>query len=139
MAANTSPVFTKEAQVGFARIAAANTARDGSGTLVDAFTATTDGSVAFKATFTSAQATAAASALKVVRVFITDTAGVNPRLYKEALLPALTPSTTVIGSTVTITFTDGLVLKSGQKIQVSQSIYATAADQTDVVIEGGNY
>jgi hypothetical protein len=139
MPANTSPIFTLVPNVGFARLAAANTARDGSGTLATVFTATTDGSLLNKITFTSAQAAAAASALRVMRIFITDTSGANPRLRGEILLPAVTASTTVIGATATFTFTDGLILRSGQLVQVSQSVYAGVQDQTDCIAEGGNY
>lgn len=139
MPANTSPIFTLVPNVGFARLAAANTARDGSGTLTTIFTAGTNGSLFNKITFTSAQAAAAASALKVMRIFVTDTSGTNPRLRGEILLPAITPSTTVIGAATTFTFTDGLVLPSGSIVQVCQSIYASAADQTDCIAEGGNY
>lgn len=136
---NFNPIFTLVPQVGLARLAAANTARDGSGVLSDVFTAAAEGSLVEKVTFTSAQLTAAASALKVVRVFITDTNNANPMLYREALLPTIAPSNTVIGATVTITFTDGFKLKSGQRIKVSQSIYAGVQDQTDVICEGGDY
>jgi hypothetical protein len=139
MPANTSPIFTLVPNVGFARLAAANTARDGSGTITTIFTAGTDGSLLNKITFTSAQASAAASALKVMRIFITDTSGANPRLRGEILLPAITASATVIGAAATFTFTDGLILRNGQLVQVSQSVYASAADQTDCIAEGGNY
>jgi hypothetical protein len=139
MPANTSPIFTLVPNVGFARLAAANTARDGSGTVTTIFTAGTDGSLLNKITFTSAQASAAASALKVMRIFITDTSGANPRLRGEILLPAITASNTVIGAAATFTFTDGLILRNGQLVQVSQSVYAGAQDQTDCIAEGGNY
>ena len=139
MPANTSPIFTLVPNVGFARLAAANTARDGSGTLATVFTATTDGSLLNKITFTSAQAAAAASSLRVMRIFITDTSGANPRLRGEILLPAVTASNTAIGATATFTFVDGLILRSGQLVQVSQSVYAGVQDQTDCIAEGGNY
>jgi hypothetical protein len=136
---NTSPIFTLVPNVGFARLAAANTARDGSGTITTIFTGGTNGSLLNKITFTSAQATAAASALKVMRIFITDTSGGNPRLRGEILLPAVTASNTVIGAAATFTFTDGLILRSGQLVQVAQSIFAGPADQTDCIAEGGDY
>ena len=139
MAANTAPIFVLTPNLASANLAAANTARDGSGTLVPLFTATTNGSRVDYIVFTSAQATPAASALKVCRVFVTDASNLNPRLRAEVLLPTLTPSNTVIGATATITFTNGLVLASGQQIKVTQSIYASAADATDVFAHGGNY
>ncbi len=139
MPANTSPIFTFVPNCQVSVIAAANTAGDGSGSLVTAFTAGANGSLLTKITFTAAQATVAASALKVMRIFVTDTAGANPTKRGEILLPALTGSNTVIGATVTFTFTDGLILKSGQIVKVSQSIYASVADQTHVLSEGGDY
>lgn len=139
MAANTSPIFTLIPEAATANIAAANTARDGSGTLVSLFTAGANGSRIDFITFTSAQATPAASALRVCRVFLTNTAGANPRLISEVSLPAVTASNTAIGATATITFTNGLVIASGQQIRVTQSVYGSAADATDVIARGGDY
>lgn len=139
MPANTAPIFTSIPNCQVSTIAAANTAGDGSGSLVTAFTAGANGSLLSKITFTSAQSTVAASALKVMRIYVTDSSGANPTKRGEILLPALTGSNTVINATATFTFTDGLVLKSGQIIKVSQSIYASAADQTHVISEGGDY
>ena len=139
MPANTSPIFTLTPEAATATIAAANTARDGSGTLVDLFTAGSNGSRIDFITFTSSQATAAASAARVQRVFLTDTGGLNPRIISEVVLPAVTASNTAIGATVTITFTNGLVIASGQKVQVSQSVYGSAADGTSVLARGGDY
>lgn len=139
MPANVQPIFTLVPEAPTATIAAANTARDGSGTLVDLFTAGTNGSRVDFITFTSAQATPAASAARVQRVFLTDTAGLNPRLIQEIVLPAVTASATAIGATSTITFTNGLIINAGQKIQVSQSVYGSAADATQVLLRGGDY
>lgn len=139
MAANTSPIFTAipNCQVSF--ITAANTARDGSGALVTAFTAGTNGSLLSTITFTNDAAAVGVSVLKVVRVFVTDTSGANPTLLSEALLPLITSSNTVIGATVTVTYTNGLVIKSGQIVKVSQSLCATSADNSAVVAQGGDY
>lgn len=139
MPANTSPIFTLTPNASTANIAAANTARDGSGTLVTAFTAGANGSRVDFITFTSSQATAAASAARVQRVFLTDASGLNPRLISEVAMTAVTASNTAIGATQTITYTNGLVIKSGQLIKVSQSVYGSAADATDVLVRGGDY
>ncbi len=139
MAANTIPIFVKTPDLTSASINAANTARDGSGTLVTLFTAGADGSRVDYIVFTSAQPSVAASSARVVRVFITDTSGNNPRLRVEAAMTAVTASNTVVGATTTITFTNGLLLASGQQIKVSQSVYASASDQTDVFAHGGDY
>jgi hypothetical protein len=139
MAANVQPIFTLTPNAATANIAAANTARDGSGTLVTLFTAGTNGSRIDFIVFTSSQATAGASSARVQRVFLTDTSGLNPRLISEIVLPAVTASTTAIGATATITFTNGLVIKSGQIVKVAQSVYVSAADNTDVLARGGDY
>jgi len=139
MPANTSPIFTLTPRAVTAIIAAANTARDGSGALVDVMTAGSNGSRIDYITFTSSQASVGASSARVQRVFLTDTSGLNPRIISEVVLPAVTSSNTAIGATSTITFTNGLVIASGQKIQVTQSVYASAADNTSVLVRGGDY
>ena len=139
MAANTTPIFTLTPNAALANITAANTARDGSGTLVTLFTAGANGSRVDFITFTSSQATAAASSARVQRIFLTDNTGLNPRLISEVVLAAVTASTTAIGATSTVTFTNGLVIASGQIIKVTQSVYASAADGTDCLARGGNY
>lgn len=136
---NTSPIFTLTPNAATSTIAAANTARDGSGSLVTAFTAGANGSRVDFITFTSSQATVGASSARVQRVFLTDTSGLNPTLISEVAMTAVTSSNTAIGATQTITFTNGLVINSGQLIKVSQSVYASAADGTAVLVRGGNY
>jgi thiamine pyrophosphokinase len=139
MPANTTPIFTLTPKAATARIAAANTARDGSGTLVSLFTAGANGSRVDFVTFTSSQVTAAASAARVQRVFLSDESGLNPRLISEVVMSAVTASNTAIGATTTITFTNGLIINAGQIISVSQSVYGSAADATDVLLRGGNF
>jgi len=137
--ANTTPIFVLTPKVGQARVTAANTASDGSGALVTLFTAGADGSRIDRVTIRNSQVTAAASSAMVVRVFITDTSGINPRLYAEATLATATRSATAIGATSTITFLGGLIINSGQLLQVCQSVYAGAQDQNDFIAEGGDY
>jgi hypothetical protein len=134
-----NPQFTATPRATTSRIAAANTARDGSGTLVTGFTAGASGSRVDFITFTSSQATVGASALRICRVFLTDTSGLNPRLIQEVSLAAVTSSNTAIGATSTITFTNGLVIGSGQIISTTQSVYGGAADATDVLVRGGDF
>lgn len=139
MAANNTPIFIKEGCVGRARVSAANTARDGSGTLVDLVTGATDGTRVEYVTITSAQASAAANSAMVARLFLTDVAGSNPRLLREVAFTAITASNTAIGATQTMAFPGGILLQSGQKLQVCQSVYAGAQDQMDYIAIGGNY
>tara|TARA_R110000868_G_scaffold168322_1_gene403021 strand:+ start:278 stop:697 length:420 start_codon:yes stop_codon:yes gene_type:complete len=139
MAANTAPIFTLTPNCPVVTVAAANTARDGSGTLVTLFTAGADGSRIESITFTSAQATAAVNSAMVGRVFLTDNTGANPRLISEVAISAITASNSVIGSTSTISYSNGLIIPTGCILKVSQSLYASAADQMHVTARGGNY
>jgi len=139
MPANTSPIFTLTPKAATANIAAANTARDGSGALVTLFTSGANGSRVDFITFTSSQATAAANTSRVQRVFLSDESGLNPRLISEIVLSAVTASNTAIGATTTITFTNGLIINAGQIISVSRSVYGGAQDGTDVLLRGGNF
>ena len=139
MAANTTPIFTKQGNFTPARIAAANTAADGSGTLVLLVTAVTDGTRVDGVRFINSQATAAASGAKVLRIFLTDTGGINPRLIGEVVMAAATRSTTVIGATSIYTFDQAIIMKSGQLILVCMSVYAGAQDQTDAIAYAGDY
>ena len=139
MAANTSPIFTLTASNPTAAIAAANTASDGSGTLVTLLTAGANGSRVDAITFLNAQITPAASSAMQVHAFVTDTGGINPRHLAEALLPAATRSATVLGATVTIVFNPPLVIGSGQIVKVTQSVYAGAADLTHVYARAGDF
>ena len=139
MAANTTPIFTKQGNFTPARIAAANTAADGSGTLVTLVTAVTDGTRVDGVRFINSQATAAASGAKVLRIFLTDTSGINSRLIGEVTMAAATRSTTVIGATSIYTFDQAIIMKSGQLISVCMSVYAGAQDQTDAIAYAGDY
>lgn len=139
MAANTVPIFTKAGNFTPARIAAANTAADGSGTLVTLVTAATDGTRVDGVRFRNAQASAAASSNMVHRIFLTDTSGANPRLVGEVATAAATRSTSAVGATSIFTFDQPLIMKSGQLLQVIQSVYAGAQDQVDAIAYAGDY
>ena len=139
MPANTDPIFGLTPNNGQARVAAANTASDGSGTLVTLFTAGSNGSIISRIRYANSQATAAASSAMVVRIFETDAAGANPRLLMEFIVAAVTRSVTVKGVGDYIDIPGGLILKSGQLLKVIQSVYASAADQMDYTAEGMDY
>ena len=140
MAANTTPIFTLTPNCPTASLGTtANTASDGSGTLVTLFTAGANGSLVDSVKFINAQASAAASSAMVIRVFLTDNAGANPRLIEEVALATATRSTSAIGATVTINFLNGLPLVSGQLIKVCQSVYAGVQDLMHGSARGGDY
>lgn len=145
--ANTTANYPRYIDVpilGQAAVTAANTARDGSGTLVDLFTAGSSdagskGSRVERIVWISAQATAAASSAMVGRVYVTDSSGSNPKLRAEVAIATATASNTAIGALATITFSGGLILPKGCKIQVAQSVYAGVQDKMHVTAEGGDF
>ena len=139
MAANTSPIFTLTGNFLPGRIAAANTASDGSGTLVTVVTAGIDGTRVDGVRFRNSQATAAASSNMVHRIFLTDTLGANPRLIGEVATATATRSTTVIGATSIFTFDQPIIMQSGQLLRVCQSVYVGVQDQFDATAYAGNY
>jgi hypothetical protein len=140
MTANQSPIFGLTPNSGLARVTAANTASDGSGSLVTLFTAGANGSMVFRIRYFNSQATAAASSAMVLRIFQTDTGGANPRLIQEIAIPTATRSTTVIGASGIFNFPNGgLVISTGTLLKVIQSVYAGVQDQMDYVAEGIDY
>jgi hypothetical protein len=139
MAANTTPIFIKQGNFTVGRIAAANTASDGSGALVTIVTAAVDGTRVDGVRFINSQVTAAASGAKVLRMFLSDTAGTNFRLIGEVAMSAATRSTTVIGATAIYTFDQPIIMESGQVMSVCMSVYAGAQDQTDACAFAGDY
>jgi hypothetical protein len=139
MAANTTPIFLKKGNFTPARIAAANTASDGSGSLVTLVTAATDGTRVDGVRFINSQATAAAAGAKVFRIFLSDSVGANPRLIGEVAAGAATRSNTAIGQTIAYTFDQPIIMLSGQIMTVIQSVYAGAQDQTDAIAYAGDY
>jgi hypothetical protein len=139
MPANTTPIFTLSGNFTPARLSAANTASDGSGTLVTLVTAGANGSRVDGVRFRNSQVTAAASANMVHRIFLTDTSGVNPRLIGEIATAAATRSLSAIGATSIYTFDQPIVMKSGQILSVCQSVYAGAQDQFDACAFAGSY
>lgn len=139
MPANTNPIFGLTPNNGRARVTAANTASDGSGTLNTGFTAGSNGSIVDRIRYMNSQATAALSSAMVARVFETDNAGANPRLILEFTVAAATRSTTVTGAGSYIDIPGGKKLMNGQLLKVIQSVYAGAQDQMDYTFEGWDY
>jgi hypothetical protein len=139
MPANIYPIFTLTPNIGFAEVDSANTESGGTGALDTLFTAGADGSMVFRIRYRNAQSVAAASSANVIRFFLTDTGGINPRLLGEIALPAATRTTAVIGAGGVYSFADGLTIASGQLIQVIQSVYAGAQDLMHYIAEGGDF
>lgn len=138
MAANITPIFVLKGNTKPARIAAANTAADGSGTLVTLITAGASGSrvdgVRFRNTSVFTTSTA-----NVHRIFLSDTAGTNHRLIGEVATATATRSATAVGATSIFTFDQPIIMLSGQIMSVNQCGYAGAQDQFDACPFAGDY
>jgi hypothetical protein len=85
----TSPTFTGTPRVGNAQVSAANTGRDGTGTVVDVLTGVTAGTKVFEV---RVQATVTTTA-GMVRLYYYD--GTNTRLFDEIPVTATTGSASV--------------------------------------------
>jgi hypothetical protein len=122
MAANTQPIFALVPETKIVTVTAATTDRTGATTtnLVELLTAGTDGT---KITQIGAKV-AGTNASVLVLIFITDTAGANPKLFDEFLLNPITASTTLASARLVIPYSD-LQLKSGQKIFVGTTVAIT--------------
>jgi hypothetical protein len=139
MPANTSPIFIRQGNFTPARLVAANTASDGSGTIYTIVTAQTDGTRVDGVRFRNSQATAAASSAMVHRIYLSNTSGTNYRLIGEVATATATRSTTAVGATSVFTFDQPIIMQSGQIMAVSQSVYVGVADQFDAVAFAGDY
>lgn len=137
MTANTTPIFVLTPNIGYCSVSASNTASDGSGSLVTLFTSGSNGSRIERIRYTNAQVTPAASTAMVIRVFFTS--GSNVALLTEAALATATRSSTAVGATGTITFSNGLVIPANSYIKVCQSAYSGVQDLMHYIAEGGDY
>jgi len=135
---NNNPIF-----VGTPRLttveSAATALRDGSsGTLYSLFVAnTTTGSRIERITCMSS-ATVSSSA-NAVRIYATQPGGTSPKLIREGLLAATSPTATVLGAYVTFNFQGGLMLGTASSIYVGQSTYTSASDKLHWSSEGGDF
>lgn len=136
---NTTPIFTVRGNFLPARIAAANTASDGSGTLVSLVTASVEGTRVDGVRFRNSQQNLGASSAMVHKIYLTDASGLNPRLIGEVSTGGTTRSATVIGATSIFTFDQPVIMRSGQIMSVAQSVYAGVQDQFDAIAFAGDY
>jgi hypothetical protein len=134
MAANTSPIFALVPETKIVTVTAATTDRTGATTtnLVELLTATTDGT---KITQIGAKAAGSNTACLVL-IFITDTAGANPKLYDELALAPITATTLATSERKVSAYSD-LQLKSGQKVLVG--ITVAQADGVNIFAIKGDY
>lgn len=125
----TSPAFASNPAIGAATVSAANTARDGSGTLVDVLSAGASGTridaINIKATATTTTGT--------VRIFIYN--GTTSFLLTEASVLAVTVSATQPAFETALYWPEGLILPPGYKIKASTE----KAESFNIFARGGNF
>lgn len=137
MAANTQPIFIINPIVTSCLVTSAST-RDGSGTgLVQLFTGGTNGSRVEK--ITCCIAGTGTSAANSVRLYITGSGGTTPRLFREQLIGAAAPSSSVLGGIATFTFAGGVGLGPNNEIWVGQLSGDTNNNQGHWTCEGGYF
>jgi hypothetical protein len=132
--ANTSPIFALVPETKIVTVTDATTDRTGATTtnLVELLTAATDGT---KITQIGAKVAGDNTACLVL-IFITDTAGANPKLYDELALDPIT-STTLVTSERKVSAYSDLQLKSGQKVLVGTTV--AQADGVNIFAIKGDY
>jgi hypothetical protein len=138
MAVNTLPIFVRRGQIewGATALATANTAKDGTGTVLTVFTAdATEGSYAYKLRARPAGTNVAT----VLRIFInngsTNATAANNILFDEITLPATTLSEVAALAMYEVPL--NIALPPGYKINVT--IGTTVAAGYYVSVVGGLY
>lgn len=109
---STSAQYASTVQTASAQISVANTARNGTGTIVSVISGAASGTRVDDISIVATGTTTAG----VVRLFISD--GTNIRLWQEILVTAITPSTTQTVWSATL-LNQALLLKSGWSLQAS--------------------
>lgn len=132
MPVTATPIFVQTPRVAVAAISTANTNRDGSGTIGTILTAGANGTQVDHIDITATGATTAG----VVRLFIHN--GSTAFLWKEVLVGAITPSTTVAVFQQTVDCSaagNALFLPSGFSLRASTH----NAETFNVAAVGGDY
>jgi len=128
MPAGTTPIFSLTPKGSIVNFATANTARDGTGTIASLHIAGANGARIDKITVQAAVTTTAG----VIRLFRRVSAGTY-RLYREILVPAVVPSTTV--EAWSYRFTDTIILSATDELGISTN----NAESFNAIAEGGDY
>lgn len=135
MAANTSPIYSIAANVAWGTVATANTAKDGTGTVVTVFTAGAEGSRIERIRVRAAGTNVAT----VLRVFINN-GSTNATPGNNSLLTESTIAATTLSEVAALAETDilmNLSVPAGYKINIT--IGTTVAAGLAVTAVGGNY
>jgi hypothetical protein len=103
----SNPVFTSTARADFVNVAAANTARDGTGTITTLVTGVAAGTKVFEVDIQATVTTTAG----MIRLFISSDSGTTWKMFDEISVAAATPSATV-KATRNLTSYNNLILPS---------------------------
>lgn len=109
----TSPAFAVTPRIGLAQVSTANTALDGTGTLVDVITGASTGT---RIAEIVVEATATTTA-GMVRLFLTD--GTSTRLFDEVSIAAATVSASVKATRVSTVYNNLVLPNASWKIRAS--------------------
>jgi hypothetical protein len=74
-----------------------------------------------------------------IRIYIQNVDESTNYLYREAVFPAITPGTAIVGPNTTFNFNGGLCLGTQSKIYVGQSTFADADDRVSWTCELGDF
>lgn len=125
-----APIFIGTPKNSMAQVTAANTNRDGTGTLVTVYTAGASGARIDRIGITATGTTTAG----MVRLFVSD--GTLHRLTVEVPVSAITPAANTAAFTTEVVFGAGLLLQTGYSLRASTH----NAEAFNVVItNGGDY
>lgn len=135
-APNTAPIYSREASVSWGTIATANTAKDGTGTVVTVWTAGLENGGRIDKVKVRPLGTNVAT---VLRLFInngsTNATATNNSLYMEKTIPASTLSEVAEQTDIEVTL--NLPLPAGYKINAT--IGTTVAAGLQLTGAGGSY
>lgn len=137
---NNNPIFIGTPRVQTA-LSTTSTNRDGTaGTYTTIFNPGPNGSRIERVTaIVAGTAGTPATTAKSVRLYVKNVDDGILYLYREGLLPASTPSGTVIGSNITFNFNGGLCLGTQSILMAGQSTGNTGNDSLSFVTEGGDF
>lgn len=111
----TAPAFASTPRFEFARVAAANTNHDGSGTIVSLITGVTAGTKVTSVTGVAEVTTTAG----MLRIWSTVDAGTTWRLFDEVAIAANTVSASVAGIRVVRTYSDLILRNASHQLGVT--------------------
>lgn len=133
----TTAQFTAQPNLEYSQLTTANTARDGTGTLVTIASgpaAAAGVGVGERISRVLVQATGTTTA-GVIRFFLSLDSGTTNRLICEKLVPAITPSTTVVAYRMEVAELVGFILPGGGTAVLRAS--TNNSETFNVVVESG--